>query len=263
MTPQTSSRSYGRRRTDRPQVQGKAMDVKKLGIARVILAELDLGLAVRVAVSVLLYIVRLRMDSKALSHERAGTLRQGIIDLMERLIAEDPAVAAAHPAAPAAAIQPVRASAAPQPAPAVRPAPREVPLWNAVKPQGLLIADVNKTSLQDLTISELRQFVKAACNDTKPIFEQALLDAYRRELLSTFCGSFTVKQNNDDHYAPEFLVLYRSGQTAVLKKPANGERPLYAGAYDMIAEHWRHQKRPTHFRIETRGKQSPAALVSA
>lgn len=258
MTYHTESIRHGRRDTDRPRAARRAtktLNLERKSIARVVLAELELGLAVRVALGILLYILRLRLDAKTLTRERAGELRRGVIELVGKLIAQDPSMTTGLVDAPEPSPSTDASTGPAQTGTnSGRATPREVALWNALRPEGLLIEDINKTSLRDLSVGELRQFTKSACHETRPFFEHALLDAYRRELLSTFCGSFTVKQHSEDHYAPDFLVICRSEKTAVLSKPKPGERPLYAGAYDMLVEHWRHQKRPAQFKIEVRNK---------
>ena len=237
----------------RPAARPKARRVGPLGHN---FLSLDLGRAVRLVLALLLYILRLRLDSQMLSHKRGQEIRGDILRLVQQLTSADPqaqAEAAPHPAAMATPIAaprpmprapaPVRTTTTP---PLPRPYARRLPETAA---NSIVLDGMSQQSLGELSLSELREFVRVAARDTKPMFEQALLAAYRRQLMAMFFGPFSVKQESEDFNYPDFLLICRGGKTLQLKRSIAGKAAA-PDAYEMLREYWYALKRPQHFRIE-------------
>lgn len=248
--------------------------------SRPVLTHLSLTVALRVALALLLYILKLRLDSQMLSPKRARQIRADILHLFQGMTAIDPDAPAEAPR-PAIAIAPV----APLPshtvrriAPPIKPLP--APLPTAVKPpsapspapyvrslaeapaNSIVLDDMSQESLAELSLSELREFARVAARDTKPMFEQALLAAYRKQLIAMFCGAFSVKQETDDFNYPEFRLICRGAKTVVLKRAGATGASTPHNAYEMLRECWQAQKRPQHFRVEQESGEFARELLS-
>ncbi|MGH8528812.1 MAG: hypothetical protein ACRETN_03075 [Nevskiales bacterium] len=244
-------------RTDRPRFKTHRREpvrIDDVGVARLLLTELDLGMALRVVLALLLHILQLRVDSLMLSRHRAGEIRNGILQLVKQIIAPDQdAVAEALPRMPATKAAPAAKLFQPVSAPAGdRPVERRNTSWSEQLPGPILVDGIRLDSLLQLSVKELREFARVAAKDSKPLFEQALLTAYRRHLLAMFCGPFSVKQATNDFNFPDFELTCRSDKTIVLKRYV-GARPSddsCPDAYEMVRQHWHSRKRPQNFRIE-------------
>ncbi len=253
-------------RTDRPRFKAHSREPVRLddvSVTRLLLTELDLGVALRVVVALLMHILQLRVDTLMLSRKRAVEIRGSVLKLVKELVEPDQdAVAEALPrlpevkAAPGAKFQPISALNGRSSVPAMRQesAAGKTPQssWSEELPGPILVDGVRLDSLLQLSVKELREFARVAANDSKPLFEQALLAAYRRHLLAMFCGSFSVRQITDDFNFPELELNCRAGKIIVLKRYIGPRQTddSCPDAYEMVRQHWHSRRRPQNFRIE-------------
>lgn len=267
-------------RTDRPQFKTHRREpvrIDDVGVARLLLTELDLGVALRVALALLMYILQLRVDSLMLSRKRAEEIRGGILQLVKDLVAPDQdAVAEALPRMPAAKaapgaklFQPASASNSGRAVASMTPVPSSGEFrkssWGEQLPGPILVDGIRLDSLLQLSVKELREFVRVAAQDSKPLFEQALLSAYRRHLLAMFCGPFSVTQEKDDFNFPDFQLTCRSDKIIVLKRYIGARQgdDSCPDAYEMVRQHWHARKRPQNFRIEEPVAEAARAQLAA
>ncbi len=252
--------------------------VKNVGVTRLVFSELDLGVALRLALALLMYILKMRVDSHMLSGKRAHKIHNDILRLVQNLTAADPSVLAVVP--PPVAMQ----TAPAQPIMAIKPAlsttsvsksvvtpagetssvrtrvefPRpkpSTPTWSEAPSGSILIEGINIDVLAKLTVKELQEFVRMAAPDTRHLFEDALMRAYRKQLIVMFNGPVSVKQETEDLLFPDFRLIYRPAQSVVLRRGVgvveggSDQRP-YLDAYHMVRDYWHSLKRPQHFRID-------------
>ncbi len=248
--------------------------VEDVGIARLVMTELDLGVALRVVLALLLYILKLRLDRQMLSPQRAQRIRADIMRLVQDLAASDPEAPAEvrHAAAEPIRIAESRPVLAPAPTTTpsvvkklefpVRKQATQPPPQPATVMEPVMLDGVSLDSLAQLSVAELREFTRVAARDTKPLFEQALLAAYRKQLIAIFCGPFSVKLETDDFNYPEFRLICRGAKTLVLKRGKPNGTNAIPDAYEMLREHWFAGRRPQHFRIEKEEGQLARQLLS-
>jgi hypothetical protein len=228
-------------------------ELDAVSIKHLILAELDVGPALRIVLALLFRILRTRIDRGTLSALKASRLREDAVRLVKELASDE---AADESSAAPATVEP--------PAPdfeATAPAATQIvgpPLVQTQAADVMEVAEVAPQDLAGLTVDELQTFVRSASPDVRPVFEAALHVEYRKSLVQLFGSPVTLKRESDGPNGArlrilqpvEFACVLPDGMDALLARhPSKFTEANLSKSICDIFEMWKAEQRPDHFRI--------------